>query len=152
MIGRNSEMKRGRVLAMPVVAILLYVVVPLHAAGMNGTPVQDCAINEGPCSKKTGVMTVTLDVAPKPVKAMKSLVFTVTVKGAREYDSLKLKLQMPGMSMGNNVVKLVKVGAGKYSGVGVVPKCHSGKRLWSATVEIPGATPVETAFLFDVQY
>lgn len=152
MIRKNSEMKWVRVPVMFVAALLLHAAAPLQAAGMKGAPVQDCAINEGPCSKKNGALTVTLDIAPKPVKAMKSLVFTVTVKGAKEYDSLKLKLQMPGMSMGNNEVKLVKVGAGKYSGVGVVPKCHSGKRLWSATVELPGVTPVETAFLFNVQY
>lgn len=125
---------------------------PIYASDTKGSPIQDCEINHGSCSKNIGEVSVTLDITPKPVKAMKELIFTVTVKGTREYESLRLKLQMPGMFMGNNEVKLVKSGNGKYTGKGVVPKCHRGKGLWSATLELPGLNPSETSFLFNVLY
>lgn len=124
----------------------------VYAADMSAPASQDCEINSGPCSRKIGGAYVILDIVPKPVKAMKELTFTVTLKGTGEYKSLKLKLLMPGMFMGNNEVKLVSVGGGKYIGTGVIPKCHSGKKVWSAMVEVPGVTPLETSFLFNVLY
>lgn len=131
---------------------LMYYPQTIQAADLNSPVIQDCDINKGPCSKKVGTVQVVLDIDPRPVKAMKELTFTVTLTGAKEYESLRLKLKMPDMYMGNNVVKLVRSGGGRYTGKGVVPKCHSGKRLWSATVELPGTTPPETAFLFNVLY
>lgn len=111
---------------------------------------QDCEINKGACSKKSGDTIVTLDIQPKPVRAMQELSFTVTLKGTGAYDSLKLDLQMLGMNMGPNQVTLVKSGSGSYTGKGVIPKCHSGKKLWSATVAIPGQAA--TSFRFNVLY
>lgn len=131
---------------------LVYYPQTIQAADLNPPAVQDCDINNGPCSKKVGTAQVVLDIDPKPVKAMKELTFTITVKGMKEYESLRLKLKMPDMYMGNNEVRLVRAGGGRYTGKGAIPKCHSGKRLWVATVEIPGLTPPETSFLFNVLY
>ncbi|HEY4744139.1 MAG TPA: hypothetical protein VIH45_05725 [Desulfuromonadaceae bacterium] len=122
-----------------------------HAADST-PPAQTCDINRGPCSQKAGTAHITLDIAPKPVTAMKELTFTVTVAGIKEYEELRLKLNMPGMYMGTNEVRLVRSGNGRYTGKGVVPRCHSNKRLWSATVELPGQSPSETVFLFNVLY
>ena len=124
----------------------------VYAADIDTSTVQDCEIHKGPCSKKIGAVNIVLNIEPKPVKAMKALTFTVTLKGTREYESLRLTLKMPGMFMGNNVVKLVRVGGGKYSGKGVIPRCPSGKRLWFATVEVPGITSPEPSFMFNVLY
>ena len=125
----------------------------VYAADVSAPSVQYCEINGGPCSRKIGRVSVTLDIDPKPVKAMNELFFTVTLNGIGEYENLKLKLQMPGMFMGNNEVKLVKAGNGKYTGKGVLPKCHSDKRLWSATIiGVPGLAPPESSFLFNVLY
>jgi hypothetical protein len=123
-----------------------------HASTTNPSLAQECEINAGPCSKKSGDAQVLLDIQPKPVKAMGELTFTVTVKGMKDYESLKLDLKMPGMYMGTNEVTLVKTGAGRYTGRGIIPRCHSGKRLWSATVVMPGHNPPETSFLFNVLY
>ncbi|MBI2353684.1 MAG: hypothetical protein HYV06_01430 [Deltaproteobacteria bacterium] len=120
----------------------------LHASVLS----QECDIDGGPCAKTVGGAYVILDIEPKPVKAMKELTFTVTLKGMKEYEGLRLKLQMPGMFMGNNEVRLARSAGGRYTGKGVVPKCHSGKRVWSATVELPGSTPAEVSFLFNVRY
>jgi hypothetical protein len=119
---------------------------------MNSAATQDCDFNQNACSRKIGNGSITLDIDPKPVKVMKELTFIVTLKGMKEYESLRLKLQMPGMFMGNNEVKLVRTGNGKYTGKGVIPKCHSGRKAWSAVIVVPGAVPPETTFLFNVLY
>ena len=117
----------------------------------SGAPTVNCEISKGACSQKSGQTVVTLDVLPKPVKVMQDLTFTVTVAGGKEYDQLLLDLQMVGMNMGPNRVSLVKNSAGTYTGKGIIPKCHSGMKLWSATVALPG-NPAETKFLFNVLY
>ncbi len=114
--------------------------------------VPDCDINSGSCVNKVGSAQIMLTIEPKPVKAMQELTFTVTLKGAADYKNLRLSLQMPAMYMGNNEVKLVKTAPGIYTGKGVIPKCHSGNKVWSATVELPGLTPSETPFTFNVLY
>ena len=101
-------------------------------------------------AQKNGSAQIVLAIEPKPVKAMKKLEFTVTLTGINGPENLKLKLQMPGMFMGTNEVTLVKAGGEKYTGTGVIPKCHSGNKLWSATVELPGLTPSEMSFLYNV--
>ncbi len=116
----------------------------------NSQAVPDCEINKGSCAQKIGSAQIILAIEPKPVKAMKKLEFTVTLTGINGPENLKLKLQMPGMFMGTNEVILVKAGGGKYTGTGVIPKCPSGKKMWSATVELPGLTPSERSFLFNV--
>lgn len=124
----------------------------LHAADIYASSAPDCRVDIGPCSKKSGGAHLVLDIGPKPLKAMKELIFIVTITGMKEQENIKLKLQMPGMFMGNNEVRLVGIGGGKYTGTGVVPKCHSNKRLWSAVVEVPGLPSSETSFLFNVLY
>ena len=118
----------------------------------NTTPVPDCDINKGSCESMVGSTRIMLNIEPKPVKAMKELTFTVTLKGAADYKDLRLSLQMPSMYMGNNEVKLVRTAPGVYTGKGVIPKCHSGNKVWSATIELPGLTPSETSFTFNVLY
>ena len=134
--------------------LLLAVAIPSwhpRAVQAAGADMQDCEINKGACTKKSGNALVTLDIHPKPVKVMQDLSFTVTVKGGRDYDHLLLDLQMVGMNMGPNQVTLVKSAAGTYTGKGIIPKCHSGMKLWSASVALPG-NPAQTEFLFNVLY
>lgn len=134
------------------VATLLPLPLSHPAHGATGADSRaNCEINAGPCSQKSGELLVTLEIAPKPVKVMQDLAFTVTVKGGREYDHLKLDLQMIGMQMGLNEVTLTRTGPGTYRGKGVIPRCHSGKKLWSATLSIPGQTP-DASFRFHVLY
>jgi hypothetical protein len=124
---------------------------PADAKAASDPKAADCDFGKGACAKKSGDLLVTLDIQPKPVKVMQELSFTVTVKGAKDYDSLKLNLEMVGMFMGENEVTLAKTGPGRYTGKGIIPKCHSGKKLWSATLSIPGQ-PAKTSFLFNVLY
>ena len=110
----------------------------------------DCAIHTGPCSKDYQGGKITLDIEPKPVKAMQDLTFTVTLVGEKATALPYIDLGMPGMAMGPNRVLLEMVGEGVCQGTGVIVRCPSGRRTWKATVTVPGHGSVE--FVFDVIY
>ncbi|MDO8723876.1 MAG: FixH family protein [Syntrophales bacterium] len=107
-----------------------------------------CEIDKGPCSKKYGEQEVILDIDPRPVRAMKELVFTVSLKQGN-YENLLMALDMPGMHMGRNEVVLKKTDA-RYTGKGVIPRCASGMKQWRANINIPETGKVD--FLFNVSY
>jgi hypothetical protein len=156
MTGFTPEGERKPIMrvTLPLFGFMLLLALPLtaHAAGLRLPATPDCQINSGTCSKTYGDITLTLDIQPKPVKVMKELTFTVTVvKGKKDYDRLSLDLQMVGMNMGPNQVTLLKAGPGRYTGKGIIPKCHSGKKLWAAIVALPDRQ-AEIPFAFDVQY
>jgi hypothetical protein len=91
---------------------------------------------------------VLLDIAPKPVKAMRELTFSVEVPGYGGAGSPWVDLGMAGMRMAPNRVDLVKEGDGRYRGKGVLVRCPSGMRTWTATVHLPGKG--KALFTFDV--
>lgn len=110
----------------------------------------DCAIQSGPCTKDLLGGRVSLDIVPKPVKAMCDLTFTVTFSGVKPANDPFIDLGMPGMVMGPNRVKLRPVAEGLYQGTGVIVRCPSGRRTWNAAVTLPDQGVVE--FVFDVVY
>jgi hypothetical protein len=96
---------------------------------------RECNIHQGPCTVMAGNRSVTLNIEPKPVSAMKELTFSVTVSPCNKLpDTLLLDLSMPGMQMGNNQVTLVKKNACLYEGKGIIVRCMSGRTLWQVTV------------------
>jgi hypothetical protein len=113
-------------------------------------PEPNCAIHEGACTLSAGNRTVTLNILPKPVRAMQELTFRVEVGGEPPSAPPVIDLDMPGMEMGPNQVRLRRVNATVFEGKGVIVRCPSGKRLWSATVIL---SPTDQAkFLFRVRY
>lgn len=120
------------------------------AADRSSEGLIHCDIQEGPCTKELAGMTVTLDILPKPVKAMKDLQFQVTLSGGKPTTAPYIDLGMPGMDMGPNRVELRPVKDNVYEGQGIIVRCPSGRRTWKATVTLPGAGKVE--FIFDVLY
>lgn len=99
----------------------------LHATESN--------IHEGPCTITAGSRSVTLNIEPKPVSAMKELTFSVTVTPCDKLpDTLLLDLSMPGMMMGKNQVTLVKKRDCLYEGKGIIVRCMSGRTLWQVTI------------------
>jgi hypothetical protein len=110
----------------------------------------NCDIQQRPCTKELAGMTVTLDILPKPVKAMKDLKFQVTLSGGKTTVPPYIDLGMPGMNMGPNRVELRPLKGNLYEGQGVIVRCPSGRRTWKATVTLPEAGKVE--FVFDVIY
>jgi hypothetical protein len=112
----------------------------------------NCDLHAGPCTQSLSENTVTLEVTPRPVKAMQDLAFKVTLNGQLPPD-MKLPyidLGMPGMNMGPNRVALKFTGNTTYEGRGVIVKCPSGRQTWRATIIIPDVG--QTDFIFDVLY
>ncbi len=120
------------------------------AAGPTPGDVVNCDIQRGPCTQELAGMAVTLDILPRPVKAMKDLKFRVTLSGEKAARAAHIDLGMPGMDMGPNRVELRPVTDKVYEGQGVIVRCPSGRRTWKATVTLPESGKVE--FLFDVIY
>ncbi len=109
-----------------------------------------CNIHDTSCTQLLPNCTVTLDIKPKPVKAMTDLCFTVILSGKKPTSNPYIDLEMPGMKMGPNQVKLESVGNNTYSGRGIIVRCPSGRRTWKAAVVIPDVGTAE--FIFDVVY
>ena len=121
---------------------------PHHA--LAGDTVINCDAHKGACSQSFGDITVSLEITPRPVKAMQDLVFKVSIEGASPANHPHIDLGMPAMKMGPNQVALKPTGPGTYEGTGVIVRCPSGKRTWFANVILPESGEVK--FIFDVIY
>ena len=127
------------------------------AAGETPTTLTTCDIQLGPCTNTREGLAVTLDIFPRPVKAMKELTFRLTLTGRELSDNPHIDLGMPGMAMGPNRVLMKRVENNTsrvennmYEGQGVIVKCPSGRRTWKAKVTLPDAGVMD--FVFDVLY
>jgi len=110
----------------------------------------NCDIQHNACKKKLSDCTITFDVNPKPVKAMTDLTFRVSLSGKQPDADPYIDLGMPGMDMEPNRVILKTAGKETYEGMGIIVRCPSGRKIWSAKVTVPGKGVVE--FIFDVVY
>ena len=145
----------ARKFSIPVLACLLMVMnqsAPWEAIAADPTSENliNCSIQQGPCTKDLRGMTVTLDIQPKPVTAMKDLKFQVILSGEKPTTNPYIDLGMPGMNMGPNRIELRPVKDNVYEGQGIIVRCPSGRRTWIATVTLPEVGKVE--FIFDVIY
>lgn len=133
---------------------LLTAATALDEARAGSTPPRErtveCAIHAGPCSIEFSGGRLALDISPRPVRAMRDLLFTVTLEGVEPEAPPVIDLGMPGMDMGPNRVELRPVQNGLYQGEGIIVRCPSGRRTWKATVTVPGTGKV--GFVFDVIY
>ena len=111
----------------------------------------ECDVHAGTCKAALGNgVDIVLEIAPKPVKAMQELTFTLTLSGGTPSADPYIDLGMPGMKMGPNRVDLKPMDDGSYQGKGFIVRCPSGKRIWKADITIPGVGEAE--FVFDVVY
>jgi hypothetical protein len=82
---------------------------------------------------------ITLDISPKPVRAMRELRFSVLVeRGGATIRSADVDadLTMPGMEMGENRVRLKPFAGDRYEGTGIIVRCPSGRTVWKASVTV----------------
>lgn len=128
----------------------LFVLSGVAVAGEKNRSLVNCNIQNGVCTRAINGRTVTLEVLPRPVKAMQELMFQVTLAGHPGKEHPYIDLNMPAMNMGKNRVMLKPDGQGTYEGRGVIVRCRSGRRTWSAKVTFPGVGATE--FIFDVIY
>ena len=121
----------------------------IPAAGAAETKI-NCNIHDGACSQSQAGLEITLNILPKPVKAMRDLAFKVSLAGDVPEQAPYIDLGMPGMKMGPNRVILKKISRTVYEAKGVIVRCPSGCRTWRATVTVPGRGKAD--FIFDVVY
>jgi hypothetical protein len=93
---------------------------------------------------------IRLTITPQPVPVMKPLHFQVELQDDGEPQSVIVDLSMPDMYMGINQVTMKKSSPGVYKGVGIIPICPTGLKLWQASVIIDNQAAGD--FFFDVQY
>lgn len=105
----------------------------LLAACTAAGPPADCDPSVGPCIKTHQGQSVTLEIKPRPLAAMRELEFIVMAPFT-DTRELKIELAMPGMVMGQNNITLARAAHGLYSGRGVIVRCPSGNTLWLAKV------------------
>jgi hypothetical protein len=135
---------------------LILIGIPVISGGLPPIPALaadtkiNCDAHQGRCSQSSADLTVSLEITPRPVKAMQDLVFKVSIEGASPAKPPHIDLGMPAMKMGPNQVALKPMGPGTYKGSGVIVRCPSGKRTWFANVIVPGSGEVK--FIFDVIY
>lgn len=128
----------------------------IHAAGAPeekdaGTGAVSCDIDAGPCiATVADGGTVSFEITPRPVRTMKDLLFTLRFDARSDpaAEEVLLHLDMPGMYMGENRVRLRRAKEGVYSGAGIIVRCPSGRRIWRAA--FGGEGPDGAAFSFQV--
>ena len=130
--------------------LIMFAIWATICSGQGNTVKVDCDVHAGPCRAHISGTKVSLDIEPKPVKAMHDLTFTVTFAGENPVAAPYIDLGMPGMNMGRNRVILKPAGELVYRGEGVIIRCPSGRRTWKAKVTVPDVGSVE--FVFDVIY
>jgi len=128
---------------------------PHHAKQTPLGVIRNCDIQNGPCTQPIGDGSATLEILPRPVRAMTDLTFHLTLALGSVEDSTQqgepfIDLDMPDMFMGYNRIHLTRETSGVWSGTGVIVRCPSGIPTWKAVLTVPNAG--EAVFVFDVRY
>jgi hypothetical protein len=115
-----------------------------------------CDLARAPCARSVAGVTVTLEVTPRPVRAMRELEFDVRASPpeATGPGEGRVSLEMQGMYMGENRIRLAPAAPGAWQGRGTIVRCPSGRRGWIAEVEIPASGQpngrIVASFAFEV--
>jgi nitrogen fixation protein FixH len=133
---------------------------PMRAGGEGrgeGGASSACDLAAAPCTRALdGGRTLTLDLAPRPLKPFADLVVTAELRDAtgRPLDGadVAVSFSMPAMFMGENRAVLAASDAGRYVGKAVLVRCPSGRQEWRAEVSLhaPGMAPATATFDFRV--
>lgn len=132
------------------ILFLIFMADATFASDSKNDQLINCDIQNQSCIGTVSGGSVIFDIQPKPVKAMKDLIFEIRVKDVSLAQPPVIDLGMPGMKMGPNQVKMEMTAAGVYQGTGIIVRCPSGKTIWQAIVNLPGKGSVN--FIFDVIY
>lgn len=111
-----------------------------------------CDLGRGPCTALlAGGGTVTLAVGPRPLRTMAELEVTAELRqdgAALAGAEVAVRLDMKGMQMFPVEARLAPAGPGRYAGRAVLVRCPSGRKDWTATVQVTHAGgPSRTAEL-----
>jgi hypothetical protein len=123
-----------------------------HASTSTSTSTTTaCNATTGPCTHVIDSLAVTFDLSPRPLRTMADLDLCVQVReaGAPVSDgAVEVSFAMPGMFMGEKRAVLAPAGPGRYAGKGVLVRCASGRKDYTAEVVLrrPGRPPARASF------
>ncbi len=121
---------RRQVKSLPPIVLFVFMLI-----SDSGLMAKESNIHQEPSTIMAGNHSITLNIEPKPVKAMQELSFSLKVTPCDKLpDKLLLDLSMSGMEMGKNRVTLVKKSACFYEGKGIIVRCMSRRTLWQLTI------------------
>lgn len=111
-----------------------------------------CDLAATPCTVAlSGGGSITLDLGPRPLRAMQELAVTAAVRGeGLEGAAVRVRFDMRGMTMFPVEAALAPSGApGRTAGRAVLVRCASGRKDWTAhaAVSPAGGGPERTAEL-----
>lgn len=121
-----------------------------HHDGAAAVAPPACDLGASPCAGVlAGGGTVRVELAPRPLATMKELAVRVDLGADAPPDArVSVSFSMPGMAMGENRSRLARTGPGRFEGKAVLVRCPSGRREWTAEVEVapPGAAARSARF------
>ena len=103
--------------------VLILTILSLWPIAANGESKQQpvpCDAHNGPCTGYLAGSKVSLEVSPRPVKAMRDLKFTLSLTGGKPIKNPRIDLSMPKMDMGRNRVNLKPIGESVFQGTGTI--------------------------------
>ncbi|QKT02381.1 hypothetical protein HUS23_00235 [Ectothiorhodospiraceae bacterium 2226] len=128
--------------------------VPVHGKPLvevEPVTAEACDLHRGPCRSAVDGGSVTLTLAPRPIRALQPLDIDVQVEGV-PVQAAAVSFSGVDMYMGHNRVRLQSLGAGRYVGEGTLPVCVTGRMTWSAELILEGPDAVRVVpFHFDVE-
>lgn len=138
----------------PAASLALLLSASVACSGARRDP-SACDVSRSACTAAAGDVAVTLDLAPRPLRALREIEVTVTLSRGGvplEGAEASLALSMRGMYMGENETALRPHGGGRHAGRVVVVRCASGRRDWVAEVvaRLPGGGEARARFAFEV--
>jgi hypothetical protein len=110
-----------------------------HEHRAAAAPAPGCDLGAGPCTRALADLELTLELSPRPLRAMSALAVQGRLSRAGapvDGAEVALSLAMPGMRMGENVSRLTGAGGGRYQGKAVLVRCPSGRRDWVVTAAV----------------
>lgn len=94
----------------------------------NATP--GCDLQSDKCSVRFSNNTaVTINITPKPVKALSPLAFDVRTSND-VFSNLSIQVTGINMNMGNTQFPIPKTAAQQFAGDGILPICTQSTMLW----------------------
>lgn len=109
-----------------------------------------CDLGAGPCTRSLPEGgEVRLELSPRPLHAMADLAVRADLpEGPVAPGAVAVSFAMRGMDMGENRSRLRRTGPGRWEGKAILVRCPSGRREWTALVEVaaPGGAPRTAGF------
>jgi hypothetical protein len=114
---------------------------------------EQCQLHQQACTIHAQGLTVTLDVAPKPIPIAKQLSIKANITGAMP-SKVQLDINGSNMYMGYNRIPLVQQEDGSWAGKSLLAFCTIDKMQWQLTliIDLNDGTQIQAPFPLTTPY